>query len=212
MSAAVIVVTGAMAAGKSTVAQGLAEHFPRAAHVRGDVFRRMVVSGRHELTPRHKLAPSGPADSALAEPVPGGPTALEPGGPTALAPGGSAEATAQLWLRYELSATVADGYARAGFTAVVQDVILGPDLARYVRLLHTRPRFVVVLAPHPDELTRRENGRAKKGYGDWTVPALDHTLRHDTPRLGLWLDTSRQTPEQTVAEIVARLPEAQLPD
>ncbi|GAA3918982.1 AAA family ATPase [Actinoplanes auranticolor] len=176
-SAAAIVITGAMAAGKSTVAQGLAEHYPRAAHVRGDVFRRMVVSGRQELSPEV-----------------------------------SAEATAQLWLRYRLATTVADGYARAGFTAVIQDVILGPDLARYVDLLATRPRFVVVLAPGPDVLAHRERTRTKKGYGDWTVTALDHVLRTDTPRLGLWLDTSHQTAAHTVQEIVERLPEARLPD
>jgi hypothetical protein len=57
-------------------------------------------------------------------------------------------------------------------------------------------------------LTRREQTRTKKGYGDWTVAAL----RMDTPRLGLWLDTSHQTPAQTVQEIVERLPEARLPD
>jgi len=48
---AVILVTGVMAAGKSTIAQRLAESFPRAAHIRGDVFRRFVVSGRVEPTP-----------------------------------------------------------------------------------------------------------------------------------------------------------------
>jgi predicted kinase len=40
-----------MAAGKSTVAQLLAEQFPRAVHVRGDVFRRFVVTGGVEPTP-----------------------------------------------------------------------------------------------------------------------------------------------------------------
>lgn len=47
----VVLVTGVMAAGKSTVAQALAETLPRAAHVRGDVFRRMIVSGREEYLP-----------------------------------------------------------------------------------------------------------------------------------------------------------------
>lgn len=166
-----------MAAGKSTVAQGLAERLPRAAHVRGDAFRRMIVSGRHELEPDE-----------------------------------TAEATAQLWLRYRLTALVADGYAEAGFTAVVQDVVVGRDLARYVELLATRPRFVVVLAPRPDVLADRERARNKKGYGAWTVDSLDHLLRHETPRSGLWLDTSDQTPEQTITEILARLPEARIPD
>ncbi|MER7129260.1 hypothetical protein [Streptosporangium saharense] len=33
---------------------------------------------------------------------------------------------------------------------------------------------------------------------------LDAVLRERTPRLGLWLDTSEQTPEETVEEILAR--------
>lgn len=45
-----ILITGAMAAGKSTVAQALAGRLPRGVHVRGDVFRRMVVTGRAEMT------------------------------------------------------------------------------------------------------------------------------------------------------------------
>lgn len=44
-------VTGVMAAGKSSVAQALAERLPRSVHVRGDVFRRMIVSGRVDPTP-----------------------------------------------------------------------------------------------------------------------------------------------------------------
>ena len=100
----VVLVTGVMAAGKSTVAQALAELLPRAAHVRGDVFRRMIVSGRAEYLP-----------------------------------GASGEASAQLRLRYRLSAATADAYVEAGFTAVVQDVVLGEDLTAYVGLIRTRP-------------------------------------------------------------------------
>ena len=47
----VIVITGAMAAGKSTVAELLASRLPRSVHVRGDAFRRMVVNGRADITP-----------------------------------------------------------------------------------------------------------------------------------------------------------------
>jgi len=42
----VIVVSGIMAAGKSTVSQLLAERFQYGVHLRGDVFRRMIVSGQ----------------------------------------------------------------------------------------------------------------------------------------------------------------------
>jgi chloramphenicol 3-O-phosphotransferase len=48
---AIVLVTGIQAAGKSTVAQLLAERLPRSVHVRGDLFRRMVVGGRADMTP-----------------------------------------------------------------------------------------------------------------------------------------------------------------
>jgi predicted kinase len=45
------VITGVMAAGKSTVADLLARRWPGGVHVRGDVFRRMIVAGQAEITP-----------------------------------------------------------------------------------------------------------------------------------------------------------------
>ncbi|MFD5319898.1 AAA family ATPase [Streptomyces sp. NPDC127098] len=175
LASSVVLVTGVMAAGKSTVAQALAERLPRAAHVRGDAFRRWMVSGREEMTPD-----------------------------------ASPEAEAQLRLRYRLAAAAADGYAAAGWTAVVQDVVLGEDLAHYVGLVRTRPLYVVVLAPSRGAVARREAGRAKTGYGAWSVAELDRSLRAETPRLGLWLDTSAQTPEETVDAVLRRLPEARV--
>lgn len=163
----VVLITGIMAVGKSTVAQALAERLPRAAHVRGDVFRRMIVSGRAEYQP-----------------------------------GAGGEAEAQLRLRYGLSAATADAYARAGFTAVVQDVVLGEQLTTYVGLVRTRPLYVVVLAPRPEAVAAREAGRAKTGYGAWTVEELDRGLRAGTPRIGLWLDSSGLSVAETVDAIV----------
>lgn len=165
----VVLVTGVMAAGKSTVAQALAERLPRAAHVRGDVFRRMIVSGRVEY---------------------------EPGAE-------GAEREAQLRLRYRLSAAAADAYAQAGFTAVVQDVVLGDELAAYVQLVRTRPLYVVVLAPNAEAVAAREAGRAKTGYGAWTVERLDGEMRARTPRIGLWVDSSELTVGETVEAILA---------
>ena len=165
----VIVITGVMAAGKSTVAQRLAERLPRSAHVRGDVFRRMVVSGRAEPT-------------------------LEQ----------SAAEVAQLRLRYELSAMTADRYAAAGFTAIVQDVILGPDLPAYRELIKTRPCHLVVLAPRAEVIAAREAARRKTGYGAWTVADLQAELAR-TPRIGLWLDNSDSTPDETVDRILEGL-------
>ena len=50
-----------MASGKSTVAQRLAEKFPKSVHLRGDTFRRMIVNGREEMT----LQPSSVAVEQL---------------------------------------------------------------------------------------------------------------------------------------------------
>jgi predicted kinase len=171
----ILVVTGIMAAGKSTVAQALAERLPRAVHLRGDVFRRMIVSGRAEVTPD----------------LP-------------------AEALRQLDLRHQLAATAAGRYAEAGFTVIWQDVILGPTLTRVAALLHGRSFGVVVLCPSPETVARREAGRAKIGYGAWTPADLDRGLRADTPRLGLWLDSSVLDVDQTVDAILARAAETRM--
>jgi predicted kinase len=48
---AVYLITGPMAAGKSTVAGLLASRFELGVHLEGDVFRRSIVSGREEMTP-----------------------------------------------------------------------------------------------------------------------------------------------------------------
>ncbi|WP_437965810.1 AAA family ATPase [Sorangium sp. So ce260] len=172
----IFLITGLMAAGKSTVAQRLAERLPRSVHLRGDVFRRMIVNGRAEMG--FEL---------------------------------SGEAEQQLRLRYRIAAASADLYVQAGFTVVHQDIILGPGLAEVVRCYAHRPLHVVVLCPRPAVVGAREAGRAKRGYQDAsTILDFDRVLRAETPRLGLWLDTSDLTVEETVDEILARLGDARV--
>lgn len=170
---ALFLITGIMAAGKSTVGQALAEHFDRGVHVRGDHFRRAMVAGREEMT---------------AEP--------------------SAEAFAQLRLRYELAASVADRYVTAGFTTVMQDIVIGPMLDEVLAMIKTRPLALVVLAPSVNEVARRELGRAKTGYTSLAPADLDAVLRTQTSRLGLWLDSTSMTAPETVNEILRRADEA----
>ena len=167
---AIIVITGAIAAGKSTIAEELARRLPRAAHVRGDAFRKMIVPGRADMSP--------PLSEA---------------------------AKAQLRLRHHLAAVVANGYASAGVTAVVQDLYLGSDLAAFLSLLRHRPVYLVVLAPRPAVLEQREHARGKSGYGAWSAHEFDRYLREATPRVGLWLDSSELTVEDTVDTILGNL-------
>lgn len=175
---AIALVTGIQAAGKSTVAQDLAERLPRSVHVRGDAFRRMVVGGRVEMTP-------------------------EP----------STEAIRQLRLRYRLAAQISDAYFDEGFTVITQDVILGDHLTEMTTMIRSRPLLVVVLAPPSDTIAAREAARGKSTYDTWTINQLDGMLRHQTPRIGLWLDTAHQTPAETVDEILTRgWAEARIPE
>lgn len=167
---AIYLITGIMASGKSTVAQLLAEQWEHSVHLRGDIFRKMIVHHRVEMTPEVE----------------------------------GTEAENQLRLRYRLAAQAADTYVQSGFTVVVQDVVIGPMLSEFVAYVRSRPLYVIVLCPDPEVVARREEQRTKKGYGSWTVGALNSVLRQETPQIGLWLDTSRLSPEETVAEIRAR--------
>jgi ABC-type cobalamin/Fe3+-siderophores transport system ATPase subunit len=60
----------------------------------------------------------------------------------------------------------------------------------------------VVLCPSPGAAARRDAARAKTGYVSWTAEELDRALRAETPRLGLWLDTSSLGVEETVEAIL----------
>ncbi|MFJ2258598.1 AAA family ATPase [Streptomyces sp. NPDC087844] len=116
----------------------------------------------------------------------------------------SDEAIRQLRLRHQLTAHTSDDYFRAGFTVVAQDVILGEHLAQTVAQIHSTPLLVVVLAPEPETVLEREAVRTKNAYDTLTVHMLDKVLREETAHLGLWIDTSFQTPAETVDEILAR--------
>ena len=163
------VITGVMAAGKSTVAELLAQQFERGVHLRGDLFRRMIVTGRDPITPE------------LGD-----------------------EAMRQLDLRQRLAASAANDYWRDDFTVVLQDIYVGPALANVIGRLEISPLYVVVLSPRPDVVAAREVKREKSGYGEWDVQAFCDGFVNETPHVGLWLDTSEQTPEETVDEILHR--------
>jgi hypothetical protein len=47
----IYLITGPMAAGKTTVARLLAARFARGVHLEGDFFRRSIVRGRQKITP-----------------------------------------------------------------------------------------------------------------------------------------------------------------
>lgn len=171
-------ITGIQAAGKSTIADLLARQFERGVHLRGGQFYRWAVRGWVQV-----------------------------GDPR------SAEARRLLDLRYRLSALTADEYGAAGFTTVVQDNIFGADVARWLQSLRSRPRRLVVLRPAVPVVRERDRQRTERtgkvAYrpGEFTPEGLDEQLGQ-TPRIGLWLDTSGLSPAQTVDVILRRCDEA----
>jgi hypothetical protein len=54
-------------------------------------------------------------------------------------------------------------------------------------------------------LEQREHARGKSGYGAWSAHEFDRYLREATPRVGLWLDSSELTVEDTVDTILGNL-------
>lgn len=171
-----ILITGIMAAGKSTIAQALAERLPKSVHLRGDLFRRMIVNGRADMG--FDLNP---------------------------------EAERQLHLRYQLALLVAKEYLAAGFTVVYQDILIGAGLAEMLPAYAELPLHLVVLCPDPAAVAEREADRPKTGYGDPAEIALfDRVLRSETPRVGLWVDSTALSVNETVDHILEHLAQARL--
>ena len=89
-----IVITGIMAAGKSTIARLLAQRFPRGVHIEADVLQHMIVSGGAWVSQNSPDNPQG-------------------------------EVERQLRLRLKNMCLLGKSFFEAGFTVVLDDIILG---------------------------------------------------------------------------------------
>jgi deoxyadenosine/deoxycytidine kinase len=174
----IFLVTGAQAAGKSTVGSLLAERFDKGAFVEGDMMWKLIVSGREDMS-------QPPSD----------------------------EAVRQLRLRYRNGAMLADSLFENGFTAVHSDIVMEHGLPEYVEMVRGRPLYVVMLRPSIAAVAARETGRGSSAYREWTTRgySVEHAVTEfyewidNTPKLGLWIDSTDQTPDVTVDEIMARV-------
>ncbi len=98
---------------------------------------------------------------------------------------------------------------------MVQDNIFREDVVIRLKNVAARPRHLLVLRPSiavieaRDEARRRLRGKVAYEAGALDAEGLDAFLEA-TPRIGLWLNTSAQTSEETVAEILERRLEARV--
>ncbi|MDL2273151.1 AAA family ATPase [Oscillospiraceae bacterium OttesenSCG-928-G22] len=168
MKQAIYLITGVMASGKTTISECLASRIDRCVHVRGDVFRKMVVSGRSDMS-------DAPSDEAIR----------------------------QLYLRYRLAAETAINYYSEGFSVVLQDNYYGDALSYMMERFEGCPVNVIVLCPNVETVRERESRREKTGYTGFHVEGLYREFMKTTPKIGLWLDTSDMTPDESVDAILA---------
>ena len=168
----IYLITGLMASGKSTVAQLLAQRLEKAVHLRGDVFRRMIVSGREDMR-------ENPPD----------------------------EAVDQLYMRYQMTADAAKSYYDHGFSVIIQDNYYGPALTHMLEFMGDYPVSVIVLCPNCETILKREKAREKKGYAGFDIEPLYTAFMEETPRIGLWMDNSNLTPQETVEWVMDTIKE-----
>ncbi|KRC59412.1 hypothetical protein ASE14_15110 [Agromyces sp. Root81] len=170
-----ILVVGAPASGKSTVGRLLAERLRPGAFIEGDTLWQMVVGGREDMG-------DPPTEAALA----------------------------QLELRYRHGAMLSRSFVEAGISAVHVDNIFGDGVTAQLDRMQGR-RALVVLRPSVEAIVRRETERGTGAYEAWigdgtladAVRTFDGWLG-EAPPVGLWVDSTGQSPEETVDWIMDR--------
>ncbi|HEY9324371.1 MAG TPA: hypothetical protein VIP50_05540 [Agromyces sp.] len=174
-----ILVVGAPASGKSTVGRLLAERLRPGAFIEGDTLWQMVVAGREDMA-------DPPSEAAIA----------------------------QLELRYRHGAMLGRSFVEAGISAVHVDNIYGDGVAAQLDRMGGR-RALVVLRPSVEAIVSRETERGTGAYDGWigdgtladAVRTFDGWVG-ESPPVGLWVDSTGQSAEETVDWIMDRLDEA----
>ena len=170
-----VIITGAQAAGKSTLGQAVAALLPKAVHVDGDAIHGFVVSGE---VPYDVPPPPGATEQLL----------LRYAG---------AIAVCRVYRSAGFDAVVTDNI----FGSLVADVL---TLA-FADAMTADLRLVVLDPDPEVLSERERGRPKKGYTESITVPMLVSAVREETPHIGLWLDNGRQTVAESAAEIVRRM-------
>ncbi len=175
----VFVVSGTQGAGKTTVSAELARRFRRGVHVGGDILQKMIVSG------------CAWPDAGIV---------------TRESPVVTGEAGDQLRLRLRNACLLARSFYEHGFTVVVDDIVFGERLTDLIEQLGDLPLHFVMLVPDLASVRARERTRGSNLWTEWEW--LSESITSSEPHVGLWLDSSNLTAEQTVEAILGRVDDA----
>jgi predicted ATPase len=119
------------------------------------------------------------------------------------------EAQRQLRLRTRNACMLADSFFAAGFTPVIDDVVIGKRLDDFLLDIRNGPVMFVLLTPSVDVVERRDASRGyKRVFSVWGY--LDEVMRRETRRTGLWIDSSDLSAEATTDLILQRRDEARV--
>jgi chloramphenicol 3-O-phosphotransferase len=175
----IFILTGAPASGKTSVAKALLKRFDYGVHIPVDDLRGMVVSGLSN--------PIGSWDE---------------------------ETDRQFRLARDSAALIAKTYAQGGFAVVIDDVIFPDQISRhYDTVLASCDVYKVLLRPGIAETIARNKARQididNEQLEKIIKPIYDHFATFDLDEMEKqgWciLDTSQDSIEETVSEIMTRL-------
>ena len=177
----IFLLAGGPAVGKSTTAAALAARFPKSVHIPVDTVRDMVVSGQ--------ALPGADWSQELVE---------------------------QLVVARECVTYMALAYQKAGFVVVIDD-FWDPNsgLAEYAALFSYPQTRKILLYPSRDAASARNRQRSGSGGAvDYIDDGIRLVYEHldvvvgDLAARGWWvLDTSEQSVDDVVSDIVTRLGE-----
>ena len=169
-----LIVSGTPGAGKTTVSRLVAERLERSARIDLDVLAQLMVNGWAKLLDEHGNWNPSP------------------------------EGKRQLRLRMINACSVANNFAEAAFTPVMDTVVeTHEELEFLAGRLTARPLMLVVLAPPLDVARHRNATRPESERVSYDFAHTAANMRREIGNEGWWLDTGAMTADETADLIVA---------